>query len=48
MEEILNEWQNELHGSVATFHRKAAEVAKLDLKLLDNADKVGMILFVLC
>ncbi|KAI3660650.1 hypothetical protein MP638_004642 [Amoeboaphelidium occidentale] len=38
--DILNDWQTELHDSVALFHRKAAEVAEADMKVLENADKI--------
>lgn len=36
----MNDWQTELHDSVALFHRKAAEVAEADMKVLENADKI--------
>ena len=40
MEEMINEWQNELHASVSLFHRKAAEIAKLDTKLVEHSDQI--------
>lgn len=40
MEEIINEWQNDLHTSMSLFHRKAAEIAKLDTKLVEHSDKI--------
>jgi hypothetical protein len=40
MDDILTEWQTELQNSVASFHRKAADIARIDARLIENSDKV--------
>lgn len=40
MQEILNEWQSELQNSLAAFHRKATDIARIDTRLIENSEKI--------
>lgn len=48
LEDILREWQDSLNVNVATFHQKAQQVARLDMKLLEQSDQVSFSLDLFC